>query len=181
MELTANIEPPNNESSEHFYLKQVAKIWLKTQKQCQYVASEIYLPGGRHEGRECRSISDAVGVKKTHIRGSEYHYTICNIEVKVSKTDFLAGYCVGGHFNWLMTPMGLLEPNLLPKEVGLIEVDINDFVFNEGLLQGIGVAKKARKLHNETSGTYIIDSICRQLTNQDVYNNPWVKIKEGIL
>jgi hypothetical protein len=44
------------------------------------------------------------------------------IEVKVSKNDFKNGFiCYGTNYNYVLTPMKLISPSLLPKGVGLIE------------------------------------------------------------
>jgi hypothetical protein len=185
MEIKPVLQPPNNETPEHFYLKQIAKIWLKVQQQCQYVANEIYIPGDRYEGREERSISDAAGVKKRHIKGPVYDYTVFNIEVKVSKSDYLTGYCTGGHYNWVMTPKGLLKPEELPVDIGIIEVDLDkckikqNVKYAKPVFCGLGTAKKPRKRMVEYgTALEVVDNICRRLTNQDVYNNPWVSFSE---
>ena len=171
MILKANIKPPKNESTEHFFLKQIAKIWLKVQKQCQYVASEVYLVGGNYVGREARIISDAVGVRKSHSRGDEYAYTVYNVEVKVSKPDYLTGFNTSGHYNWII--------NDLPDGIGLIEVDIHAFTWvntHRPILKGVSVVKKSAR---QNIDQYVIDrtldEICRRLTNDDVFNNPWVR------
>ena len=44
------------------------------------------------------------------------------IEVKVSRADFRNGFfCTGCNYNYLLTPMRLVSPSILPTGVGLIE------------------------------------------------------------
>lgn len=169
---------PKNESAEHFYLKQVAKIWLKTQKQCQYIASEVHVPSDKINGREKRVIVDTVGVRKIHKQYSSYDLHVYCIEVKVSKTDFANGFNTGGNFNYLLTPKGLLLKDEIPKGVGLLEVDIPKFKWFDSRvprLQGLYVVKRPSKRNMKKENiVLVLDNITRKLTNEGVYKNPWV-------
>ena len=46
--------------------------------------------------------------------------------MKVSRSDFAAGYCTGGDLNHVMVPKGLVTPDELVPGVGLIEVNLNE-------------------------------------------------------
>jgi hypothetical protein len=54
------------------------------------------------------------------------------IEIKVSKNDFKNGFiCSGTNYNYVLTPMKLISPSLLPKGVGLIEYNRYKFDVTE--------------------------------------------------
>lgn len=54
-------------------------------------------------------------------------YTSYGCEVKVSRSDYQAGYNVSGDYTYLFTPKGLVNKDELPDYVGLVEVDLDKF------------------------------------------------------
>jgi hypothetical protein len=175
--------PAAGESPRHAFLKQVGKIWLYNQL-CHSVETEIAL---NHLGllRYCeldnKKVVDVVGVglkyldyRRRKIQDEECvgfklekpeqyvigYNVLRGVEVKVSREDFRNGFaCTGCNYNYLLTPMRLVSPSIVPRGVGLIEynrykfscepVDQDDG--NQGRrpfkLQGLRVVKPATYRH----------------------------------
>jgi len=171
------------ESALHAFLKQVAQLWLYN-KLCHTVEEEVTL---NHLGllRYCeldnKKAIDVVGVglkyldyRRRKIQDEECmgfklekpeqyvigYNVLRGIEVKVSREDFRNGFaCTGCNYNYLLTPMRLVSPSIVPRGVGLIEynrykfscepVDQDDG--NQGRrpfkLQGLRVVKPATYRH----------------------------------
>ena len=50
------------------------------------------------------------------------------IEIKTSRADFKKGFIhTGCHYNYLLTPQGLVKKNEVHKDIGIIEVDLKNF------------------------------------------------------
>lgn len=50
------------------------------------------------------------------------------VEIKVSRSDFKNGFIHHGcNFNYLLTPKGLVNPDEVHSDIGIIEVDIENF------------------------------------------------------
>lgn len=197
---------PANESREHFLLKQVGIVWLKIQG-CQYVGAEI---DGMHGGTDAdfapqsyrrynantgeietyqssrsRSVADVVGVQKrfdTYSYETRYKYTVRLIEVKVSRADFLTGYCTGAHHAYVMTPPGLVTPGELQPGIGLLEVEPELVVPTENpgrrMERIAGLVKVVRKPRRQSGLGYdpqsVIEAIAASHTNRAVFKNPWL-------
>lgn len=187
---------PQNESKEHFYLKQLAKIYLKSKYNCKYIGSEVYLGYSIDRTIEekypdlpfnQKKITDAVGIEDARLKYMDHHGIIRNIEVKVSTSDFKNGYCIMGDYNYIMTVKGRLDDVDIPYPVGLIEVDFDKlnifYVEKRGLaVKGAELTKYPRRLNNkkyiigshEDYADWVIKNIARKQTNRDIYNNPWI-------
>lgn len=62
--------------------------------------------------------------------------------MKVSRSNFAAGYCTGGDLNRVMAPKGLVTPDELVSGVGLIEVNLDKLTFKRNWgLRGIEITK----------------------------------------
>ena len=137
--------PAAGESPRHAFLKQVGKLWLYNQL-CHSVETEVAL---NHLGllRYCeldnKKVVDVVGVglkyfdyRRRKIQDEEYgdfkmynpeqyvigYNVLRGVEVKVSRGDFRNGFaCTGCNYNYLLTPMRLVSPGVVPRGVGLIE------------------------------------------------------------
>jgi len=137
--------PAAGESTRHAFLKEVGKLWLYNQL-CHSVETEVAL---NHLGllRYCeldnKTVVDVVGVglkyfdyRRRKIQSEEYgdfkldnqeqyvigYNVLRGIEVKVSRGDFRNGFaCTGCNYNYLLTPMRLVSPGVVPRGVGLIE------------------------------------------------------------
>jgi hypothetical protein len=56
------------------------------------------------------------------------------IEVKISRSDYSNGFNVTGcNYNYLLTPMNLVSPSVIPRDLGLIEY--NRYKFECDLIQ----------------------------------------------
>lgn len=80
-----------------------------------------YLPPSKQYTKKIKTDTskwDHKVVKEPKIRG---------IEVKVSRADFKNGFIhVGCNYNYLMVPKGLVEKNEVNKDIGIIEVDLDN-------------------------------------------------------
>ncbi|SDY95010.1 hypothetical protein SAMN05421736_104296 [Evansella caseinilytica] len=111
------------ESSLHEHLKRQALYWLKA-KMTDLCANEVQL-----YIRRKKIIADALGINMTRKEARI-------IEVKVSRSDFLRddvlaaphGYHQLADYAYLMTPVGLISPEELPKGYGLLEIDEYDTI-----------------------------------------------------
>jgi len=155
------------ESALHAFLKQVAKLWLYN-KLCHSVEEEVTL---NHLGllRYCeldnKKVIDVVGVglKYLDYRRRKIQDKEC-MGFKLEKPEqYVIGYNVlrgiEVNYNYLLTPMRLVSPSIVPRGVGLIEynrykfscepVDQDDG--NQGRrpfkLQGFRVVKPATYRH----------------------------------
>lgn len=96
------------------------------------------------------------------------------IEIKVSKSDFKNGFIqLGCHYNYLLTPKGLINPLKTPKEIGLIEGDVTLeklSTIKKTQTHWLGLLKLIRKPTRKEVPERIIDlcesQISRTLTNQ---------------
>lgn len=140
------------ESVSHLFLKKVGKLFLYNQL-CHMVEAEIkmnQLGLLRHSELDNKKVIDVVGVglkyfrnRKRRLQQEEYdefqihdpnkyewgYNVLRGIEVKISRNDFKNGFiCTSSNYNYVLTPMKLVSPSLLPKGVGLIE--FNKYKFN---------------------------------------------------
>jgi hypothetical protein len=130
------------ESPEHKHLKNIAVLWLLNQN-CFLADTEISLSQvglRRYTEFDNKTVIDAVGAglrfraengkaegsddfDPTSLAGSEAGECILRgIEVKVTRSDFRAGFaCSGCNYHYILTPLRLLAPSEVPRGVGLIE------------------------------------------------------------
>jgi hypothetical protein len=137
--------PAAGESARHAFLKEVGKLWLYNQL-CHSVETEValnHLGLLRYCGLDNKKVVDVVGVglkyfdyRRRKIQEEECmgfklenpeqyvigYNVLRGIEVKVSRGDFRNGFaCTGCNYNYLLTPMRLISPGIVPRGVGLIE------------------------------------------------------------
>jgi hypothetical protein len=103
------------------------------------------------------------------------------IEVKVSRADFKNGFVHHGcNFNYLLVPKGLVQSNEVHTDIGIIEVDLENFYIGLGkrpfygyFLNGIEMTQKPKR---KEVPDWLITSMKSQmgetLTNQ---TKRWVK------
>jgi hypothetical protein len=130
------------ESPEHRHLKDIAILWLLNQG-CFIADTEVPLSQvglRRYTEFDNKTIVDAVGVglrfrgengkdeasddfDPNSLAGAEAGECVLRgIEVKVTRSDFRAGFaCSGCNYHYLLTPLRLLAPSEVPKGIGLIE------------------------------------------------------------
>ena len=151
------------ETELHHFLKKLGVAYLHNQK-CSMVAMEVGVTRDRgivKHKLDNHYIMDVVGLGKKYIpypqRGPNFSYKdvyyrqiLRGIEVKISKADLKNGFCCTGcNYHYLLTPMRLVNPAVLPKWVGLLEYNKHKFKvsfdsyrgFN---LEGLRVVKKPK-------------------------------------
>lgn len=145
------------ESQTHQELKELALYWLKG-KVTDLVSNEVKL-----YVRRKKLIADAVGInlKKKEIR---------IIEVKVSKADLKRdvllyddrfAYNKIGHYAYIMSPIGVLDPEDIPTGYGHLEVHENGEI----------IVVKNPKKNNVTCLRFdtVLKRTIRALTNAYLY------------
>lgn len=123
----------------------MGKLWLYNQL-CHSVETEValnHLGLLRYYELDNKKVVDVVGVglkyfdyRRRKIQDEEYggfkldnpeqyvigYNVLRGVEVKVSRGDFRNGFaCTGCNYNYLLTPMRLVSPGVVPRGVGLIE------------------------------------------------------------
>jgi hypothetical protein len=154
-----------------------------------------------------KKVIDVVGIglkhlplKRVRFKNGEYDYfnlpdyrryecafnVLRGIEVKVSRSDFRNGFiCTSCNYNYVLTPMKLVSPSLIPKGVGLIEFNRYKFkveVNNEKettndrpfRINGLRILKRPRYRHIpqfqiDHAIAKIAGKVCIE-AQQDAYN-----------
>lgn len=185
------IDFPQNETFEHFLLKEIGKIYLRVNQTCNIVATEIRR--GRYYADIAKrqfninynfpyynkSYVDALGLK-CDIYSDLQKSTIKSIEAKASIEDFRNGYCIGGEYNYIIAPKNVIPKDELPEFVGLIEVDFDSFSYKyDKLNKGVNSAKQAKKvkISNDRKEREIKKAqvqLMNRLTNKE-FKNHWLK------
>jgi hypothetical protein len=114
------------------------------------------------------------------------------IEVKVTKNDFQNGFiCFGTNYNYVLTPMKLISPSLLPKGVGLVEYNKYKFDVSKNdseklslvkpfNIKGLRVIKRAnyRKLPQ-----FHIDHVISMIAQRRIgyQNEAYKEVLEGLM
>lgn len=193
------------ESREHYLLKQAAMLWLKFRGKCQAVATEVAGMGGNSTAdtaletrwlydwktnryvnkrvKRQRDVADVVGVRWDYMyrmSGTEYVYTYKFttrlVEVKVSRPDFLNGYCTGANYAYVITPPGMVTPDELVDGVGLLEVDpeeIKPVRWYGDLLSKIKLVRRPKRQNlSDDHGLHTLIGVAARMTNEMIYKNP---------
>ena len=96
------------------------------------------------------------------------------IEIKVSRADFKRGFIqTGCNYNYLMFPKGLIERDEVPKGVGVIAVDVDNFSWSKHgtryYLKGIETLRSPRfKAVPEIYFNYAVRQMPEACSNQMV-------------
>ena len=101
-------------------------------------------------GKKKKEIIDAVGIKKVHIASRKYQWDMKGIEAKASLSDFKNGFCCASTFSYIICPINTIPIELIPKDIGCITVDIDNFKLKKWSqkisdMQGVELVKKAKK------------------------------------
>ena len=145
-----------NESDGHWLLKQVAMYWLYCEMGCKAVADEIpvdrygYLQHRRElmkQGfRRTKQFADAVGISAGNYSTK---FTSRAVEVKVSRSDFRSGFCVGTDLVYILAPKGVLTKDDIPKRIGFIEADLEKLAVRirpSMMVMGFDLVKRPARL-----------------------------------
>lgn len=147
----------------------------------------------RHKDWEgFKHIADAVGIKECERwappkgeRAKGYYKTrfrVYGVGVKVSRSDFAAGYCTGGDLNYVMVPKGLVTPDELVSGVGLIEENLGELTFTRNLgLRGIEITKPERRTERSAGAPdlrqswldWVFQSMATCLALTNIKQSPW--------
>lgn len=143
----------NNETDAHYELKQVAKylLWKNGYKHvgceldfCCGMDEADYWKGNRH------SIIDCAGIKSNAIINAKRSTETKSMgfEAKASLSDFKNGFCTACEYTYVIAPKGIIPVELLPKNIGLVEVDLDNYTIEVDKRSfsttGIEYVKKAR-------------------------------------
>lgn len=83
-------------------------------------------------------------------KGKDKYNIVRGLEVKVSRSDFKNGFvCSGCNYNYLMIPEGLVYTCEVPKNVGVVKVDVKNFratfdAIQRFTLDGVRVTRKPK-------------------------------------
>lgn len=140
--LLENNYKPKNESDIHYELKQIGKYILKN-KGCKVIGEEIetgyceYLNSFTqfNKHKESKSIIDVIGLQ---IKGQfcsspkgkvfkEPLFKTVGIEAKANLSDFRNGFNTNCEKTYIIAPIGVIPLDLIPKNIGLIEVDLQNY------------------------------------------------------
>ena len=150
------MEFPQNESFEHFTLKEIGKLYLKHNQLCGFIADEIEtetfgIAEIAEEQFDVRLSSNIIYKKRTDCFGMKATYggevTIKSAEAKASLSDFRNGYCIGGEYNYIIAPQNIIPVEELPPFMGLIEIDFDHFYYRgDRLKSGYKSVKQAKRI-----------------------------------
>lgn len=215
--LLSQCKRPLNESETHFELKQIAKYILK-RKGCSIIGEEVIVGCSKYLNNEYRNIFnqnaeykstiDTIGLKTkgtysyyAHWQEKEYTYEkptfqCIGIEAKASLEDFKNGFCCNPERVYIIAPKDIIPIELIPKDVGLIEVDLDNYRIShtggEFIFEGIEEVIRARSridesfidttiklkdnIHYQTWCEDIMRTIGYRHTNEDLYKNNKISI-----
>lgn len=172
-------------------LTKVGFLHLRNQG-CFEIATEVKMPhwGLRDFQNEAdrHYLIDLVGVrwkylphtkqytKKTKIGETEYEHTVIKepvtrgIEIKVSKSDLKNGFIHSGcHSNFLMAPKGLVSKKNIHKDVGIIEVDLEQLSIRKYRKPFYGYALEGVSYLRSSKSKYLTDEQLSRIRGQIAY------------
>lgn len=144
-----NFNRPKNESETHFLLKEISKYILFGWGY-KMIGTEVANMWDLDIGKKRKEVIDCVGIKKVRIAPRKYHYDIKGIEAKASLSDYKNGFCCASAYTYIITIVNTIPIELLPKDIGLIEVDLDIFELKKysqkiSDIKGVSLVRKARK------------------------------------
>lgn len=141
------------------------------------------------EGCLHKNIIDVVGAKTKSWYCGIPEVKIMGIEAKASKSDFRNGFCTGCEYTYIIAPIGIIPVEELPKNIGLIEVDLKNYSLtnlkNGFAYTGITITKRARsrlatrfktKEALQKWSINMVKDIAYRSTVENIYKNPRIKI-----
>jgi hypothetical protein len=192
---------PLNETEEHFFCKCVGQVFLFHYCNCRFISTEVSgcwhldknIPGhsdvlvskqGNTYKKYDKNIIDVIGMTRKDV--------VYGVESKVSKSDYRNGFCAGLPYTYIICPKDVLHISDIPKDIGLIYVDIPNFhIVGYDELYGIEVVRNARKRidarwlkpngeFNDNSYDYHLnkwyDFICYRNTLKNTFNRTHIPI-----
>lgn len=187
--LIENNRRPLNESETHFILKQIGKYILRT-RGCKIIGTEIDIG---YDGktpifndvpdffkRTNKRVIDVVGVKCSNSNWRKDSKTI-GIESKASLSDYKNGFCTRCDYTYVIAPINTIPIDKVPKDIGLIEVDLDNYKPINGCdFESVYFTKQAKnrkKIINSDLFYYeeMIYNIANRYSNDDIFNQCQIK------
>ena len=174
-----NYNRPKNETETHFLLKEISKYILfgwgynklgtEVGGMWDNDISKLFHKEDKHR----KDIIDCVGLRKVSEGRGKYHYDMKGIEAKASLSDFKNGFCASPAYTYVISTLGTIPVDLVPKDIGFIEVDLDIFELKKYSqkipdMKGVELVRRAKKR---------IDS---RFKNEEKYREWCEKSLEGI-
>ena len=155
---------PDNETPTHYLLKYLGQYILYTQMNCKTVGVEIR--NMQHYDTDMpknKKIIDVCGI-------TLHKDKVIGIEAKASLSDFNNGFSCLCPYTYVICPRDIIPVDKIPKNIGLIYVDLEilKIINNRNEVQGVEIVKRASKR---------IDS---RFKSDRIYNNWQLKIESNI-
>jgi hypothetical protein len=190
---------PQNETETHFLLKEISKYILFGwgYNKIGTEVGSMYSYDNREKGKDFKNIIDVAGVKKCkkkipNSRYYDYFYDVKGIEAKASLSDFKNGFCCGCAYTYIIAPINIIPIKLLPKHIGFIEVDFDNFSLNKKSqkipdMTGVKLVKRAKKKMDsrfKTEESYrkwcqeILESVAYRSTSELLFWRNYIEFKK---
>lgn len=178
-----------SESKEHFLLKQIGRSYMYINFRCIGAATEVVIPyiNSVKHPLNTKRVIDVCGIaKKRRQKDKKYYYEkiTYGMEAKVSVQDFKSGFCMATDYLHIITTPSLISKDMLPEGVGLIEVDLDEFMMTDrGEFWGVNLVKKAKRLNLPESSNikFLEEHIMSRMTSELVYKNQFLNIRKQVL
>ena len=151
-----NFNKPKNETEIHFLLKEISKYILfgwgynKLATEVGSMWDNDISKLFHKQGKSQKNIVDAVGLKKISLGRGKFYYDMKAIEAKASLSDYKNGFCGASARTYIISSVGTIPIELIPKHIGFIEVDIDKFELKKWSqkipdMQGVKLVRQAKK------------------------------------
>jgi hypothetical protein len=189
-----------NETKAHYELKQIAKYILHSRGYKQ-IATEVcigmditqYLKNYNFKPSALRkNIIDTIGLKTNNISLRKPNYSkikVMGIEAKASLSDYKNGFCTNCEYLYIITPKGIIPKEKIPKNIGLIEVDLDNYKIKQGRsgfeftgIETVIQAKSRKKELYKGEQTFsvkmfnVLRSIAYRSTVNDLFKNNEIEV-----
>lgn len=174
------VDHPRNESAAHFTLKQIAK-YLARHKGCIIIGEEVSGFADKTIHKSKKGIIDVAGIKIVDTKVKELPEIITyGYESKASLQDYKRGFNAGCSFTSIIAPIGIINKELIPKGIGLIEVDLENYkIGTDRVHYGITVTKRASRRHKRKRYKTMFNHMketARRATNNDLFKNAKIEL-----
>lgn len=189
--LIENSRRPLNETETHYLLKQIGKYILRKDG-CKIIGTEIdigydsktpifkSIPNFFKITR--KRVTDVIGIKCSNSNWRKDSKTII-IESKASLSDYKNGFCTYADITYVIAPLGTIPLDKIPKEIGFIEVDLDNYNPITGsdfdCIYYRQRAKNRSKIIKSDLHYYqdILYSIANRFSNDDIFNQCQIKLQ----
>ena len=190
--LIENNRRPLNETETHYLLKQIGKYLLRKDG-CKIIGTEIDIgydnktpiykdiPDFFKVTR--KRVTDVIGIKCSNSNWRKDSKTII-IESKASLSDYKNGFCTYADITYVIAPLGIIPIDKIPKEIGFIEVDLDNYNPISGsdfdCIHYRQRPKNRSKVIKSDLHYYedILYSIANRFSNDDIFNQCQIKLTD---